>query len=189
MDNILNSKILPVAISAFIAIFIFFISQWFLSRRNSVEFRTKKLEELYLTVNELSNQHAVRFEKIRTIANGDRSYLDDPEHIIKLYLYDINKQIIMFIRLYFPELSKTHQALFHANKEISNKIFSLTENNEINQEEFISVFVDFGDYLRDLESEIIENRKILVGENILPVAYKRQSHNKSFKPTPKSGAA
>lgn len=181
MDVFLDTKLLPALISAFIAIFLFFVSQWFLSRRNSIELRIKKLEELYLAVNELSDQHAIRFEKIRTISNGDRSYLNDPEHIVKLYLHDINKKIIMFVRLYFPELAETHQALFHANREITNQIYNLLESNKVEQEEFIATFVSLGDFIRNLEGEIIENKKLLVGQNILPMKYKRSVHNQSIK--------
>lgn len=141
--------------------------------------RTKKLEKLYLAVNKLSSLHAVRFEKVRAISNGDSSYLDDPKHIVKLYLTDINKHLIMYIRLYFPELEKTHISLFHANREVSDKIYALVERGEIEQEDFIETFIEFGDHLRDFECEIIENRKVLVGENILPMKYQRKSHNES----------
>ena len=177
MELFLDPKALSAIISAFVAIMLFFVSQWFLSRRNSVELRTTKLEDLYLSINDLSNQHAIRFEKIRAISNGDRSYLDDPEHILKLYLHDINKSILMFVRLYFPQLTETHQALFRANSQISQAIFEIIEEKEIDSEAFILLFVSFGDHLRAIEEEIIENRKVLVGENILPMKYKRISHN------------
>ena len=179
MDELINLKVFPALISAFVAIAIFFLSQWFLSRRNSVELRTKKLEELYLTVNELSNKHAVRFEMVRNITHGDDSILSDPEYTHKLYLLDINKQILMYVRLYFPELEKTHIALFHENRNITEKIHFLLENGHIDQEEFIATFVGFGEHLRAIESEIINNKKRLVGENILPKRHKRSVHNKS----------
>jgi len=70
MAELLNSSILSAIISAIVAVTIFFISQWILSRRSTVELRTKKLEELYLSLNELSNSHAVRFEIIRNISGG-----------------------------------------------------------------------------------------------------------------------
>ncbi|GAB1152544.1 MAG: hypothetical protein WStaPseu_26730 [Shewanella algae] len=179
MEELLGSKMLPAIISAFVAIALFFLSQWFLSRRNSIELRTKKLEELYLAVNDLSNKHAVRFEMIRNITHGDNSILEDPEHTHKLYLLDINKQILMYVRLYFPELQETHIELFHGNREITEKIYMLLEHGQIDQEEFISTFVSFGNYLRAIEDEIINNKKRLVGENILPIRHARSSHNKS----------
>jgi len=179
MEELFGPKTLPTVISAFVAITVFFLSQWFLSRRNSIELRTKKLEELYLAVNELSNKHAVRFELIRNITNGDSSILDNPEHTHKLYLLDINKQILMFVRLYFPELQATHIELFHGNGEITNKIYNLLEHGKIDQEDFIGTFVSFGDHLSAMENEIINNKKRLVGESIIPTKHKRSSHNKS----------
>jgi len=178
MEEFIGPKVLPALISALVAIALFFISQWFLSRRNSVELRTKKLEELYLAVNDLSNKHAVRFEIVRNITNGDNSILEDPEHTHKLYLLDINKQIIMYVRLYFPELEKTHIELFHGNSEITEKIYLLLNHGEIEQEDFISIFVSFGSYLRAMEEEIINNRESLVGATLWPRKHKRSTHNK-----------
>ncbi|MBO2701881.1 hypothetical protein [Shewanella algae] len=179
MEELFGTKTLPAIISALVAIALFFLSQWFLSRRNSIELRTQKLEELYLAVNDLSNKHAVRFELVRSITQGDRSILEDPEHTHKLYLLDINKQILMFVRLYFPELEATHIELFHGNREITNKIYNLLEHGRIEQEDFIATFVSFGDHLRAMEDEIINNKKRLVGESIIPTKHKRSSHNKS----------
>lgn len=178
MEELFWPKIWPAVISALVAITLFFLSQWFLSRRNSIELRTQKLEELYLAVNDLSNKHAVRFELVRNITNGDTSILDDPEHTHKLYLLDINKQILMFVRLYFPELEETHIELFHGNREITERIYMLLEHGQIDQEEFIATFVSFGEHLQAIEAEIINNKKKLVGENILPLKHKRAISSK-----------
>lgn len=173
MVELLNSSILSAIISAIVAVTIFFISQWILSRRSTVELRTKKLEELYLSLNELSNSHAVRFEIIRNISGGKRDILDDPEHTHKIYLLDINKKILMYVRLYFPELKDTHIELFHGNRLIIEKIYELLEEGKIEQEEFIQVFVNFGNYIKRMEEEIITNRNTLIKDNILPEKYKR----------------
>lgn len=178
MEELLGPKTLPAIISALVAIALFFLSQWLLSRRNAIELKTQKLEELYLAVNTLSNKHAVRFEMIRNITNGDSSVLDDPEYTYKLYLLDINKQILMFVRLYFPELQETHVELFNGNREITERIYALLEHGNIDQEEFIATFVSFGDHLRAMEDEIIINKKRLVGENLIPLRHRRSLSNR-----------
>jgi len=102
-----------------------------------------------------------------------RDILDDPEHTHKIYLLDINKKILMYVRLYFPELKDTHIELFHGNRLIIEKIYELLEEGKIDQEEFIQVFVNFGNYIKRMEEEIITNRNTLIKDNILPAKYKR----------------
>jgi len=175
VEQIISTSTLPAIISALIAILIFFVSQWFLARKTAIELKTKKLEELYLALNELSVQHVVRFERVRAIANGDRTYLDDPKHAVTLYLNDLNKQIIMFVRLYFPKLAKSHQALFRANQKVNDFIFQVMQTESVDSEVMIKSFLDFGGYIGAMESELIDNRKLLVGENVFPRLYKKST--------------
>ncbi|WP_444956758.1 hypothetical protein [Microbulbifer sp. ZKSA002] len=175
MEELLGSRLLPAIIAALVAILVFFLSQYFLARRNSVELKTTKLEELYLVLNELANEHTTRIGRITTIVNGDRTYLDDPEHVVKLYLHDHNKKILMYVRLFFPALISAYREMYQVNKEVTKNIKELIYEGKGDQQKTLDIFKRFSATIKRLEAEIVYNKKTLVGENIRPVRHFKMS--------------
>lgn len=168
------TSISTALISASVAILILVLSQWILARRNRREFLTKKIEELYLLLNQLGEQNVVRFELILNLANKNfKTKLSDTEPTTKSYALDINKKIVMLIRLYFSKLSTTHQSLFKANREINRILHKLRSGEDTNDTEVQDAFLEFTVQLRNLEEEIIQNLNTLTKNNVIPRYYKR----------------
>lgn len=58
------------------------------------------------------------------VANQKIATLDD----LEVYGHRTAKKIIMYIRLYFPDLSEIHQKLFAAQRELNQNIYRLCSN-------------------------------------------------------------
>lgn len=164
LETLLQYKIIPAIISAIVAILLFAFTQWLQARRTSIALLTSKLEELYLLVNELGTSNPVRYEKIRIIVNGDQSYLEDPEHIHKLLLADLDRKVKMYVHLYFPDLIESYIKLSVSHKPISTLINKLLSGIDIDQDEFSNAIVHYDSHIRSFEKEIIVNRQRLIGE-------------------------
>jgi len=158
--------LLPTTISATVALIIFSFTQWLQSRRSSITHLTTKLEELYLVVNELATANPVRYEKMLLILNGYETHLEDPEHVSKLLLADLDRRIKMYVELYFPDLIATHLKLFHSHEPMSDMVKQvLDEEGEIgfDGEALADALMHYDSHIRSLEKEIIANKKKLVG--------------------------
>ena len=89
-------------------------------KRDATQLLLPKLEQVYLLLNELSEHNARMFKLYHLAMEGDAEAqktlngLDDLTH----YGLDRGKKIIMYIRLYFPALSKIHQMLFAAESPV-----------------------------------------------------------------------
>jgi hypothetical protein len=183
MDQFINTlKDLPTAvtslstafISAAVALIVVVLSQWALSRRNRKDFLTNKLEELYLLVNEIGEHNVERFELLVKLSNGKRKFDDtNSEETVRIYGLDINKKIVMLIRLYFPKLALTHQKTFQANRNINQLIFNLNNGDKTDSAEIDNVLSEFINLLKQFEDEIIQNKDILIKSSILPQIYKK----------------
>jgi len=161
-------------ISAAVAIIVLVISQWVSARRNRKEFLTKKLEELYLLINQIGEHNVERFELLVKLANK-KSKFDNTNaaESIKAYGLDVNKKIVMLIRLYFPNLSQSHQRIFKANREINKIIFNLSSGGETNDTEVNNAITEFTSQLGAFEEEIIQNINILIKSNVFSRHYKK----------------
>ncbi|MCX5869558.1 MAG: hypothetical protein NTY00_02765 [Deltaproteobacteria bacterium] len=160
-------------ISATVAIILLVLSQWVLSRRNRTEFLTKKLEELYLMIYQISEHNWERFELLVKLARGETKYDEsNAKETRRIYNLFSNKKIVMLIRLYFPKLASTHQAFSQVNSRIDNIIFDLNNSDKPMDSNVEVVLFEFEERLRSLEEEIIQNKDILVESNLLPRIYK-----------------
>jgi hypothetical protein len=161
-------------ISAAVAIVILVLSQWALSRRSRKELLTSKLEELYLLINQVGERNVERFELFVKLANKEIKFNDiNVNETIKIYGLDINKKIVMLIRLYFPQLSATHQKFFDANRKINKLIYDLSHDKETNDNEVNTIFFEYLDLLKIFEEEIIQNKDVLVKAYLFPRIYKK----------------
>ena len=178
MDTILGNpsvvaSLLSAVIAGSVALFVFAFTQFFSKKREQIQFLTPKLEELYLLLNSLSENNVTIFKVAYNCANGDPHNCEQLQSIEEIDLYGLRgaKQIIMYIRLYFPELSRIHQHLFSAQNQLNNRIWSLNTSSPASKDEIVNYCGQVGHFLRLMESEIIENRDKLVGDYIFPKRY------------------
>lgn len=107
----LAGSVIAALIAASVALIVFAFTQFITQRREQVRFLTPKLEELYLLLNRVSAENASIFKLTINYAEGSIAGQEQLRNIDELTLYGHGraKDIIMLIRLYFPDLSKVHQ--------------------------------------------------------------------------------
>ena len=108
-------------IAASVALIVFTVTQMIAQKRDATQLLLPKLEQVYLLLNELSEHNARMFKLYHLAMAGDvesqntLNGLDDLTH----YGLDRGKKIVMYIRLYFPALSRVHQMLFAAEGQLN----------------------------------------------------------------------
>jgi hypothetical protein len=104
--------LLGATISATVAILVVIITQWWSARRARTDLLTKKLEELFLLVNEASIENGKRrnaeLELIKTYAKPDAER-KDVLHLSRNLPLD--QKINMYVQLYFPLLRELRPKL------------------------------------------------------------------------------
>jgi hypothetical protein len=81
----------------------------------------------------------------------------------------------MYIRLYFPKLSRIHQMLFAAQREMNNLLFAFHTEKPPNLEELATTGGKVAHFLRLMEAEIVNNRDALIGDRMLPRRFKEST--------------
>jgi hypothetical protein len=169
-------------LTALVAIFVTVLTQWVLGRRARTDLLTKKLEELYLALNEASAHNVERFHAAVPLTSPNPfDKVKVSTSSVNAMGLDLHKKIIMYVRLYFPKLSAAHQAVFAANQEVNNLIYEAETGPPIPEERLLLASGHYGDTLQAMEAEIISNRSCLVRETILPRRYKTAEPNHSLQ--------
>lgn len=161
-------------LAAVVAVIVAALTQWILGRRARTELLTKKLEELYLSLNEVSAHSVRRFEQCPR--NSSSAYSQNSmtnEKSVEKQALDLHKKIVMLVRLYFPGLSKSHQEVFQRNSKVNALIFQAEQGTGVAEFLLVKHFGALRDSLVAMEEEIILNRRLLVADHRLPVRYKR----------------
>lgn len=136
---------------------------------------TPKLEELYLLLNEVAEDNATFFKFAYGCAEGNEAAclkLREYDEL-ELFGYRRAKQIIMYIRLYFPKLSRMHQLLYSAQREFNNLIWNLLNAEALENQELVNEGLKVSHYLRLIENEIIQNRDALLGDYVFWQGYRK----------------
>ena len=150
-------------ISASVALLVAVITQLALSRRAKRELLTKKLEEFYLLLNEVSSDSLSRYMEIRKsyfepeLTKSEDFYL----HYVKGL--DLQKKVVMYIRLYFPQLSQAYEALTIVQARLHELEKKRLTDSPPKVEEFIEVFPQYIDCLGGIEKMIVSNKALLIG--------------------------
>lgn len=162
---------LTALIAAFVSFAVVVLTQWILGRRARVELLTKKLEEVYLLLNQASSENVTRYEAIfAQVAQGGVAPPGTLER--SAFHLDLHKKIVMYVRLYFPLLAPAHQHMFHCNNRISWVIHHVAIGQQVEDKDVHEAFGAYGDSLRNMEQEIIVNKPLLVGERMFWRRYK-----------------
>lgn len=177
--------LLTAVSTATVAIFVVFLTQWILGRRARTELLTDKLEELYLALNQVSTHSVKRVEEalplisatpftkpIITGSSNERQGLE------------LHKKIVMLVRLYFPKMSKSHQEVFQRNHCVNILIFEAENGSPLSEMRLLTLSGAYRDAVVAMEEELIQNRRVLVKDYILPTRYRNIAVRSTQLPKP-----
>jgi hypothetical protein len=158
------ASLVSAVIAASVALAVFSLSQFITKKRERTQFLTPKLEELYLLLNQVSEDNARFFKLIYQCLIGETNAKQEIEAIddLEIYGHRTAKRIIMYIRLYFPRLSKIHQKLFAAQRELNQYIFQVHTDKPPDLSDVVQASGKVGHFIRLMEEEIIRNRDYLL---------------------------
>lgn len=176
--------IVTAVLAALVAFIVALLTQWILGRRARTELFTKKLEELYLALNEVSAHNAKRVEEALPLTSA--TPFSKPTIIggsVERQGLDIHKKIVMLVRLYFPQLSKAHQEVFRFNSAINMLIYEAETGPPLSEAQFMALCGAYRDAAVAMEDEIIKNRRVLVKDFLLPYRYRREAIKQTQPPS------
>jgi hypothetical protein len=90
----------------------------------------------------------------------------------------------MYVRLYFPKLSKIHQTLFRAQGKLNKLKWLILTDNPPSQSEIITASGEVSHLLRLMEQELIDNRDVLLEDHSFLKRYKVTSKEAMENITP-----
>ncbi len=165
-------------LAALVAVFITVLTQWILGRRARTELLTKKLEELYLALNDASAHNVARTNAAMPLTTATpfnrQNVSSTPVEAVGL---DLHKKIIMYVRLYFPQLAAAHQEVFIHNREVNMLIHEAETGPQLSEERLMEFSFRYIEALKSMEGEIIVNRSVLVKDTLFPRRYRRMDIN------------
>jgi len=168
--------ILTAAFTASVAILTVFLTQWILGRRARSELLTRKLEELYLVLNEASEHNMSRIEAALPLASATPfTKVNVNSSLVGRQGMDLQKKITMYVRLYFPRLLLAYKSMYKANNEVNRLILDAESGPSLCEDKLRNATALYGDTIRDLEFEIIENRARHVKESLICLRYKKNT--------------
>ncbi|MBU4209362.1 MAG: hypothetical protein KKD12_06800 [Proteobacteria bacterium] len=158
------ASLVAAVVAASVALIVFGLTHHFARKREQIQFLTGKLEELYLSLNQVAESNAQFFKLIALCLAGHQAakqQLDETEDI-ELYGHRLAKRIIMLIRLYFPRLSSIHQRLFATQRHLNELIFQLHSETPPELKAVVVASGRVGHFIRLMEEEVIRNRDFLL---------------------------
>ena len=169
------ASLASAVVAASVALIVFAVTQFLTQKRDRTRFLTPKLEELYLLLNKVAEDNTRFFKLIYLTLEGNPGAREEIGAMDEsdLYGHATAKRIIMYIRLYFPCLSRIHQLLFAAQRDLNQLIFQLHSKTPPEVADVMNASGRVGHFLRLMEEEIIANRDHLLGDHWLPKPYKR----------------
>lgn len=168
------TSIISAVIAAFVAFIVLILNQFFSRRQQRVQFLQPKLEELYLLMNEVAERNTRLFKLLVAATHGDiaaKTHLDTMDELAA-YGHLTAKKMVMLVRLYFPKLSRIHQFLFFAERELSERSWELSTGKPPSLEALIEASGRVGHMLRLMEREMVTNRDALLQATVFPRRYK-----------------
>lgn len=175
--------ILTAVLAATVAVLVAVFTQWILGRRARTELLTEKLEELYLALNEVSAHSVKRVEEaIPLISATPFNKPNIAGSSVTRHGLDLHKKIVMLVRLYFPKLSAAHQVMFRCNGEVNRLISEAEVGPPLLEDRLVMLSGACRDATVAMEEELIQNRRVLVKDHLLPMRYKRVAIRPSQPP-------
>lgn len=176
-DSGATSSLISAMIAAAVAIIVVVINGTIVRRQQRLQFLQLKLEELYLLLNEVAERNTRLFKLLAAVVEGDigaKKHLEGLDDL-EVYGHLTAKKMVMLVRLYFPKLTRIHQRLFAAERELSQKNLSLSMNEAIALEELLEASGRVGHMLRLMEQEMVGNQGALLKTTTFPRFYRQAS--------------
>lgn len=157
------ASLLSAIISASVAFTVAVIAQYLGKKKDRTQFLSTKFEELYLLLNEIAESNTRIYKLTDSAMRGSPQSkkeliaLSDSE----LYGHVRAKKIVMYVRVYFPKLTKIHVKLFSTEQMLNGLLYALATDLPIKGEDLIRSHLKVGRLLMLMESEMINNRAYL----------------------------
>jgi hypothetical protein len=103
---------------------------------------------------------------------------------LDLYGHRRAKEIIMYIRLYFPRLARIHQFVFAARRVLNDRVFEVSSGEMPATPDMLEAAGLVSHLLKLMESEIVNNRDALIGDRLWPRRYRESSKEELEAVTP-----
>ncbi|WP_124254561.1 hypothetical protein [Cereibacter sphaeroides] len=171
------ASLVSAMLAAAVAVLVLVLNQAYARRQQRVQFLQPKLEELYLLLNDVTERNVRIFKLLAGTVAGDLASKSKLNQMDDLNAYGLltAKKMIMLVRLYFPELTRIHQLLFAAERELSQKIWSLSVGEPVSLEEILDASGRVGHMSSLMEKEMVVNQGRLLKASFLPAWYRRSS--------------
>lgn len=176
--------ILTAALATLVTVLVAILTQWVLGRRARTELLTKKLEELYLVLNEISAHNLRRVEEALPLATAtpfNKPKISGGSN--ERQGLDLHKKVVMLVRLYFPKLAKAHQAVFQRNSAVNMLIYEAETGPPLSDARLLELSGAYRDAFVAMEEEIIENKRLLVKDHFFLARYKHAAIRRTPSPT------
>jgi hypothetical protein len=157
-----------------VALVVFAVTQFLTARRERAGLLVPKLEELYLALNQLTEENgtvcALGLRAIDGDVNAGGKLRDMSE--LDVYGHRIGKKIIMYIRLYFPKLGPIHQQVFGAQRKAHDLLYQIKVGHIPAMEDMLRAAGMVAHLVRLMEREIVNNRDSLIGDRLWRPRYR-----------------
>jgi hypothetical protein len=173
-----TGALLSAVVAAAVALIVFAFTQFLTSKRNRGLLLIPKLEELYLLVNKEAAENAFICTAAFRAVDGDEDAQEKIRTMDDLDLYGHRraKEIIMYIRLYFPRLAQIHQSLFAAKRVLNDRLFEVSIGETPTMPDMIEAAGLVSHFVKLMEAEIVNNRDALIGDKLWPKRYRESTH-------------
>lgn len=171
------ASLISATIAASIALTVFALTQFISYRRERTQFLAPKLEELYLLLNETSEDNARFFKLVARASIGEKDALNVITTMEESTLYGLAraKRIIMYVRLYFPKLTTIHVLVFRAQQEFNDLTYQACGDEPPEIKDLVNSIGDVSHCLSLMEEEIIRNRDVLLSDYFFWKRYENTS--------------
>lgn len=180
------ASLVAAVIAASVALVIFAVTQLLTSQRERAVFLTPKLETLYLIINQVTSDNTRICHLAFRAIDGDenaREELVEMDHL-DLYGHKRAKEIIMYIRLYFPRLARMHQMVFGAQRELNDLLWRVTHKEEVAMRDMVWAGGRVGHFIKLMEQEIVANRGALIKDRVFRRQFKETTEAEIEDVTP-----
>jgi len=125
-------------------------------------------------MNDVAERNTRLFKILVAATHGDieaKTNLDTMDELAA-YGHLTAKKMVMLVRLYFPKLSRIHQFLFFAERQLGERMWELSTGEPPSLEALIEASGRVGHMLRLMEQEMVVNRDALLQATNFPRPYK-----------------
>lgn len=145
------------------------VTQTSITRREKAGLLLRKLEDLYLTVNQAGDENHQRYLLLKKLSAAtdekEKSQLID-EMEAQGHFIPLQKKISMYVDLYFYELSEPYKKVVTEAKKAAATTVMPSINPAIAPKEFDEALKNYGTALSDFTNEIVSKKKELVARAV-----------------------